>query len=77
LTDKNFQFNRVLDLTDIKLLNQLKISPEELIMPIEKGADAYKSTHIIGDLARKLDFDALIVPSASNSVGINIAILKK
>lgn len=65
----------ILDLTDSSVLQKLKIDPDQLIYDAEKVGSAYEVTQIIGDLAKKHGFDAILAPSAAHAGGINLILL--
>lgn len=69
LASKRMSFEKVLDLTDIKVLNQLKIRPGDL------RKSSYEITQQIGDLAQKYNFDAIKAPSTANEAGTNLIML--
>jgi hypothetical protein len=73
---RDLKFNKVLDLTDLSVLDKLGIKLSDLVMK-SKSPDAYRVTQEIGEIAQSLGFDALKVRSAEYKKGINIVILRK
>jgi len=71
LASKEVKLRNVLDLTDYKVHNTLKIDPSILT------SKTYELTNQIGDLAKKHGFDGIKVPSAVNLGGVNLVLLRK
>jgi RES domain-containing protein len=67
---RNYRFERVLNLTDHGTLSFLGIRPSQLVVKKMESADAYRLTQTIGDISKKLDIDALIVPSGEHIGGV-------
>lgn len=65
----SFNFSKVIDLRDNLIQNQLDINLEELILaePRNLLEENPFPTQILGDIARKIGYDGLIVPVDRNS----------
>jgi polyhydroxyalkanoate synthesis regulator phasin len=74
---KNLQIENALDLTKPGTLEQLGLSEDLVRTSIEVSSQAYEITQQIGDLARKLGFDAVIFHSAEVTGAKNIVIFNK
>jgi RES domain-containing protein len=74
LESKQYKLDRVLDLTDPKVRNELGVSGFDLIKKTERYQDAYEITHQIGNIAKKKGFKGLKVDSAILEGGINLII---
>jgi RES domain-containing protein len=75
LASKNIRAGKVLDLTDASVRDSIGVSFEDLTLP-RRTPGSYEWTQIIGDAARRHEFDAIIAPSAvSTSSGSVIHIL--
>jgi RES domain-containing protein len=61
------KLHRVLDLTDLAVLKQLGLQPEDLVVP------HWDQTQELGRLAREAGFEALLVPSAA-APGTNLVL---
>ncbi|WP_317918917.1 RES family NAD+ phosphorylase [Vibrio sp. MACH09] len=68
---KEVNLENVLDLTDIKVRNQLYVSLED----ITKSGD-YSKTQEIGKWAKQNGYDGILAPSARNPEGSNLVIIK-
>lgn len=66
LVSKKIQLNNVLDLTDIKVRDQLGVDLDDIT------GNNYTATHKIGDWAIENGYDGILAPSARNPTGTNI-----
>jgi RES domain-containing protein len=74
LESKHYKLDRVLDLTDPKVRNELGINGFDLMKDTKKYKDAYEITHQLGSIAKKKGFDGLKVDSAVSGGGKNLVI---
>jgi RES domain-containing protein len=72
LESKQYKLDRVLDLTDSKVMKALGIN-EEMIMAKDISFQ-YEVTHQLGNIAREKGFQAIKAPSVPQKDGVNFII---
>lgn len=71
LVQRDFAFNKVLDLTKTSVRKKLGISLKDIT------SDSYDVTHKLGSYAKENGFEAILAPSARNNGGTNVIILNE
>jgi filamentous hemagglutinin len=67
-----FEPQKILDLTDETVVERIGISPADILKAKTDGVTPYAVPQIIGELAKKHGFDAILTPSAAKPGGINL-----
>ncbi len=70
LISKDIKLNKVLDLTNKKVLKSLNLTKEDIT------SDSYDITQRLGTYARENGYDGILAPSARDKKGSNIIIIK-
>jgi hypothetical protein len=79
LASKEVKLDKVLDLTDPETLKVFGVDSKDLVQIRAKTPNAYETTQMLGNLAKKYGFDAIKAPSQPNlqNNGVNLIILKE
>lgn len=75
-SERTYRPKKVLDLSDESVLRELDLSLEDILEQPSIEKNFYYKTQMIGNIARKNGFDAIIAPSSRNPFFKNLVILE-